>query len=260
MELGIKGLRGVVCGGSKGLGRAAAFALAREGVNLTLFARNPEALRQTAEEIGTECRVDVDYVAGDISDPAARGMIFDACPDASILVTNPGVRQTPADFRSLDEATWHYWLNVHFLSSFELIRLYAPGMCERKFGRIVNISVSFIKFPQMSFAHTHAARVALSASISSIVRELVADNVTINTVAPGLIDTDALRTNLHGHAERANVRYEDMVADRLSGCPAKRFANASEIGDLITFLCARQMGFMTGQNIISDGGVYQGLF
>jgi len=260
MDFGIDGVRGVVCGGSKGLGRAAAFALAREGVALTLFARNADALRQTAQDIMEACGVDVQYVAGDICDAGARRAVFEACPDASILVANPGIRQTPADFRTLSEDDWQYWLNAHFLSSFDLMKRYVPGMSQRKFGRIVNISVSFIKFPQVSFAHTHAARVALSAAIGSIVREVAADNVTINTVAPGLIDTEALQTNLHARAERAGVTYEDMVADRLSGCPAGRFASASEIGDLIAFLCSRQMGFLTGQNIVSDGGVYQGLF
>ena len=133
-------------------------------------------------------------------------------------------------------------------------------MCERRFGRVVNISVSFIKFPQVNFAHSHAARLALAGAIASMVRELIPHNVTINTVCPGFFDTDALQTNLHGHAARGNTTYEAIVEDRIRSCPAGRFADPQECGDLIAFLCGAQSGFMTGQNIVNDGGVYQGLF
>ncbi len=142
----------------------------------------------------------------------------------------------------------------------ELIQAVVPGMTERRFGRVVNISVSFIKFPQVNFGHTHAARLALSGAIASMVRELIPRNVTINTVCPGFFDTEALQTNLHGHAARGNTTYEAIVADRIRSCPAGRFADPQECGDLIAFLCAAQSGFMTGQNIVNDGGVYQGLF
>jgi 3-oxoacyl-[acyl-carrier protein] reductase len=133
-------------------------------------------------------------------------------------------------------------------------------MCERRFGRIVSLSVSFIKFPQVNFAASHAARVGLSGAIASMVRELIPYNVTINTVAPGLFSTEALHTNLHAHARRGNTTYEAIVEDRIKGCPAGRFAEPYECGDLVAYICAAQSGFMTGQNIINDGGVYQGLF
>ena len=121
-------------------------------------------------------------------------------------------------------------------------------------------SGSFIKFPQVGFAHTHAARLALSGAVAAMVRELIPHNVTINTVCPGLFDTDALHTNLHAHAARGNTTYEEIVQDRLKGCPAGRFADPAECGDLIAYICSAQAGFMSGQNIVNDGGVYQGLF
>jgi len=133
-------------------------------------------------------------------------------------------------------------------------------MCDRKFGRVVNISVSNIKFPQVNFAHSHAARVGLAGAIAAMVRELVPHNVVINSVLPGFFDTDALRTNLHSHAARAGTSYEAIVEDRLKMTPARRFADPAECGDLIAFLCSANVGFMTGQNIVIDGGVYQGLF
>jgi 3-oxoacyl-[acyl-carrier protein] reductase len=260
MDLGLRGRKAIVSAASRGLGRAAAFSLAREGVALTIVARTAETLEATAAELRRETGVPVTAVAADINTDAGRDAVLAACPAPDILVNNPGVRQVPGDFRTWPKEEWSHWLDVHFLSQVQLIQRVAPGMCERKFGRIVNMSVSFIKFPQVGFAHSHAARLALSGAVASMVRELVPHNVTINTVCPGLFDTDALRTNLHGHARRGNTTYEAIVADRLKSCPAGRFAEPAECGDLIAFLCSAQAGFMTGQNIVNDGGVYQGLF
>ncbi len=260
MDLGLKGRRALVCGGSKGLGRAAAVSLAREGVEVWIAARSADALTVAAEEIARETGATVHGVAGDVTTAAGRAAMLEACPAPDILVTNPGVRQVPHDFRTMSRAEWDGWMDAHFYSSLELIRATVPGMCERKFGRVVNLSVSFIKFPQVNFAASHAARLALSGAIASMVRELIPHNVTINTVCPGLFDTDALHTNLHNHARRGNTTYEAIVEDRLKTCPAGRIADPSECGDLVAYLCAAQSGFMTGQNIINDGGVYQGLF
>lgn len=260
MDLRIKGRHALVCGGSKGLGHAAAESLAREGVNLTIVARTAGTLEDAAAQLRTEHGVAVIPVAADVTTREGREAVLAACPDPDILVANPGMRQTPDDFRTLDRAGWDDWMEAHFFASLELIRAVVPGMVERKFGRIVNISVSFIKFPQVNFGHSHAARLALAGAIASMVRELVKDNVVINSVLPGFFDTDALQTNLHGHAARGNTSYEAIVADRLRTTPAGRFADPAECGDLIAYLCSAQNGYMTGQNIVNDGGVYQGLF
>jgi len=260
MDLGISGRRALVCGGSKGLGFAAAQALAREGVSLTLVSRTAEALERAAQQLTDETGVSVATVAVDLSLPEARAAVLAACPDPDILVCNPGVRQTPDDFRTMSRADWDFWMEAHYFGPLELIRAIVPGMCDRKFGRVVNISVSNVKFPQVNFAASHSARVGLSGAIASMVRELVPHNVVINSVLPGFIDTDALRTNLHNHARRGNTTYEAIVADRIKMTPAHRFAAPSECGDLIAYLCSAQVGFMTGQNIVIDGGVYQGLF
>ena len=260
MDLGLKGRKAIVSAASRGLGLAAARSLAREGVSLTMNARSAEALEQAAADIRSEFGVDVTTVAADFNTPEGRAAILDAAGEVDILVNNPGVRQVPTPYAKITSEDWRYWMETHFLSSLEMITAVAPGMQERKFGRIVNMSVSFIKFPQVGFAHSHAARLALSGAVAAMSRELMPDNVTINTVCPGLFDTDALHTNLHGHAKRGNTTYEAIVENRLSTCPAGRFADPSECGDLIAFLCAAQSGFMSGQNIVNDGGVYQGLF
>ena len=225
-----------------------------------MVARTAEPLERAAAELRRETGVAVATVAADVNTEQGQQAILAGCPEPDILVNNPGVRQVPGDFRTCPREEWQHWLDVHFLSSVRLIQAVAPGMCARRFGRIVNMSVSFIKFPQVNFAHSHAARLALSGAVAAMVRELVPHNVTINTVCPGLFDTDALRTNLHGHAKRGNTTYEAIVEDRLRGCPAGRFADPAECGDLIAYLCSAQAGFMTGQNIINDGGVYQGVF
>lgn len=260
MDLGLRGKSAILSAASNGLGKACARSLAGEGVDLTLNARTPDRLEAAAEEIRSEFGVTVRTVAGDFSDPETRSAMLEADPEPDIVVNNPGIRQVPDPFDRIDAESWRYWLEVHFLSSVEFIQAVAPGMRARKFGRIVNMSVSFIKFPQVGFAHTHAARLALSGAVAAMTRELIGDNVTINTVCPGLFDTDALHTNLHGHAKRGNTTYEAIVEDRLRGCPAHRFADPVECGDLVAFLCSAQAGFVTGQNIVNDGGVYQGLF
>ncbi len=260
MDLGIRGRHAIVCAASKGLGRACAESLAREGCDLTIMARTPGPLEETAEAIRRAHGVRVTAVAGDVNSEAGRDALLAACPAPDILVTSPGTRQVPGDFRSWDRAEWQRWWNEHFYTAVELIRMTAPGMCDRRFGRIVNISVSFIKFPQVGFAHSHSARAGLAAAIASMARELIPHNVTVNSVCPGLFDTEALRVNLHGHAKRLNTTYEAMVEDRLRTCPAGRFADPAECGDLVAFLCSAQAGFMTAQNIVNDGGFYQGLF
>ena len=154
MDLGIRGRRAIVCGGSKGLGRAAAVALAREGVEVYLAARTQATLEAAAAEITKETGAKAVPALGDVTSAEGRAAILKACPEPDILVTNPGVRQTPADFRTLSRDEWQGWLDVHFFSSLEMIRAVVPGMAARRFGRIANISVSFIKFPQVDFGHT----------------------------------------------------------------------------------------------------------
>lgn len=261
MDLGIRGRRAIVTAASRGLGFATARSLAREGVALTLNARSAGPLEEAAEAIRAEFGVEVRTVAADFNTAEGRAALLEtAGATVDILVNNPGVRQVPTPYAQITAEDWRHWLEVHFLSSVEMMQAVAPGMAARRFGRIVNMSVSFIKFPQVGFAHSHAARLALSGATAAMVRELIPHNVTINTVCPGLFDTDALHTNLHGHAARGNTTYEAIVEDRLKGCPAGRFADPAECGDLIAYLCSAQAGFMSGQNIINDGGVYQGLF
>ncbi|MDO9636948.1 MAG: SDR family oxidoreductase [Pseudotabrizicola sp.] len=260
MELGLNGRRAIVTAASRGLGFAAARSLAREGVSVVMNARTAGPLEEAASAIRAEFGVEAVPVATDFNTAEGRAEILAAAGEVDILVNNPGVRQVPTPYDQITSEDWRHWLEVHFLSSIEMIQAVAPGMTARRFGRIVNMSVSFIKFPQVGFAHSHAARLALSGAVAAMSRELLPHNVTVNTVCPGLFDTDALHTNLHGHAKRGNTTYEAILKNRLETCPAGRLGDPSECGDLITFLCSAQAGFISGQNIVNDGGVYQGLF
>ena len=260
MDLGIAGKHAVVCGASRGIGKAAALSLAGEGARLTLVARSAERLLAAAAEIAEATGAEIEVIAADLVSPDERRRLLAACPAADILVTHPGVPQRSLPYRSLTREDWQWWMDAHFHAAMDLIQGYVQGMVERRFGRIVNISVSFIKFPQAGAGHSHAARLALAGAIAALVREVAPFNVTINSVLPGFIDTDALRGALQQRAESRGVPVEQVVAEAVRTCPAGRFAAPSEIGDLVAMLAGSQMGYMTGQNIVCDGGVYQGLF
>jgi len=260
MDLGIHGRRAVVCGGSSGISRAAAHRLAREGAEVTLVARTADKLAEAAAAIANETGARVDYVAVDLTTRDGRERLLAERPVADILMANAGVPQRFASFQSLTKADWDYWFEAHFFSALDLIYGYAPGMMERKFGRIVNISVNFIKFPQVNVGHSHAARLALAGAIASLSREVAPHNVTVNSILPGLVDTPALRAALQQRADARGIALDDVIAEVCQRAAAGRLSSAEEAGDLVVMFCAAQMGYVTGQNIINDGGSFQGLF
>ena len=261
MDLGLSGRRAIVSAAGKGLGKACAMSLAREGVDLVLNSRTAEALEATAEEIRAETGVSVTTVAADYNTDEGRAAILERASDVDILVSNPGIRQIPGDFNEWGKDEWLYWLDVHFLSSIQMIQALVPGMRARKFGRIVNISVSFIKFPQVNFAHSHSARLALSGAIASDRAGMRAGQRDHEHGVSGLFrHRRACTPTCTTTHRRGNTTYEAIVENRLQSVPAGRFADPKECGDLVAFLCSSQAGFIVGQNIINDGGVYQGLF
>lgn len=234
--------------------------LSLEGADVIIVARTPETLQSAAKAISDESGRDVQWFATDLTTPDGRAALLAAHPAPDILIANAGVPQRPMRYQDLTREDWISWFDAHFFSAIDLIHGYAPGMAERGFGRIVNISANFIKFPQVGVGHSHAARLALAGAIAALVREVAPHNVTINSVLPGLIDTQALRDSLAGRAKARGVPYEEVEAEVRARCAANRLADPQEAGDLIVMLCAAQMGYMTGQNIINDGGSFQGLF
>lgn len=260
MDIGVKDRRAIVCGGSSGMGRAAARRLSLEGAAVVIVARTGETLAATADAIAQESGIAVDYVAADLTTQAGLATLIAAQPAPDILVANAGVPQRPTRYQSLTRADWTWWFEAHFHSAIDLIHGYAPGMCERRYGRIVNVSANFVKFPQVGVGPSHAARLALAGAIAALVREVAPYNVTINSVLPGLINTHALQGALTARADARGVPYETVEAEVRARTAADRIADPQEVGDLIAMLCAGQMGYVTGQNIVNDGGAFQGLF
>lgn len=258
MDLGIKGRRALVCASSKGLGRGCAMALAAEGVNLTLTARGAEVLAKTAADIRKAFPgIEVVEVAGDITTPEGRAAALKACPDPDILVNNAG-GPPPGDFRTFTREDWIKALDANMLTPIELIKATVDGMIARKFGRVVNITSAAVKAPIDVLALSNGARSGLTGFIAGLSRKTVRHNVTINNLLPGPFDTDRIRNVSAGQAKAAGVSTEEIMKQRASENPAGRFGDAEEFGLACAFLCGAKSGFITGQNILLDGGAFPG--
>ena len=257
MDLGIAGRKAIVCAASKGLGRGCARALAGEGVDLVLIARGAEALHRTADEIRRETGVTVTAVAGDITTEEGRRAVLAACPEPDILVTNAG-GPPPGDFRDWERADWIRALDANMLTPIALIKAVVDGMIARRFGRIVNITSSAVKAPIDILGLSNGARAGLTGFVAGLARKTVRHNVTINNLLPGPFDTDRLRTNMAAMAERTGRALEEVRRERQQQNPAGRFGTPEEFGAACAFLCGAQAGFITGQNLLLDGGAYPG--
>lgn len=257
MDLGIRGRKAIVCAASKGLGRACAMSLAREGVDLTIVARTPGPLEETAGEIGQATGVPVTVVAADITTEQGRHLTLEACPEPDILVNNAG-GPPPGDFRDWTRDDWVKALDANMLTPIALIKATVDGMIERRFGRIVNITSSAVKAPIDILGLSNGARAGLTGFVAGIARKTVRHNVTINNLLPGPFDTDRLRSNLHTLAESSGRSYEAVRDARMADNPAGRFGDPEEFGEACAFLCGRHAGFITGQNLLLDGGGFPG--
>jgi 3-oxoacyl-[acyl-carrier protein] reductase len=259
VDLGIKGRRAIVCASSKGLGRACAMALANEGVHVTLTARGAEALAKTASEIRKASPgVTVTEVVGDITTPAGRDAVLKACPDPDILVNNAG-GPPPGDFRNWTRDDWIKALDANMLTPIELIKTTVDGMMARKFGRIVNITSAAVKAPIEVLGLSNGARTGLTGFVAGVARKTVINNVTINGLLPGPFDTDRLRGPVaKAEADRRGITVDQLLAERAKLNPAGRFGNPEEFGLACAFLCGAKAGFITGQNILLDGGAFPG--
>jgi 3-oxoacyl-[acyl-carrier protein] reductase len=258
MDLGIRGKTALVCAASKGLGKGCAIALAREGVNVVITARGKQALDATAEELKA-FKVKVVAVAGDITTEEGRKAALAACPSPDILVNNAG-GPAPGDFRTWDRDAWVKALDANMIAPILLIRAVVDAMIARKFGRIVNITSAAVKHPIAELGLSNGARTGLSGFVAGIARQTVRHNVTINNLLPGPFDTDRLRSNIRFRAEKAGSSYEEAARARAEGTPAGRFGTAEEFGDACAYLCSAQAGYITGHNLLMDGGAYPGTF
>jgi 3-oxoacyl-[acyl-carrier protein] reductase len=261
MELGIRGKNALVCGASKGLGRGCAEALAAEGVHVTLVARTVQTLEQAAADIRRSVGdgIAVTTVACDITTAEGRAKALAACPQPDILINNAG-GPPPGDFRNWTRDDWIAAIDANMLTPIELIKATVDGMIARRFGRIVNVTSSAVKAPIDILGLSNGARSGLTGFVAGVARKTVAHNVTINNLLPGPFDTDRLIATMAAAAKAAGKSVEEVREARRLQNPAQRFGTPAEFGAACAFLCSSHAGYITGQNLLLDGGAFPGTF
>jgi 3-oxoacyl-[acyl-carrier protein] reductase len=257
MDLGISGRAAIVCGASKGLGKGCGMALAKEGVRVWLNARDAATLERTAQEIRAATGGEVTPVAADATTAEGRAALIRACPDPDILVTNAG-GPPPGDFRDWDEEDWHRAVQNNMVAHILTIRAVIDGMIARRFGRIVNITSAAVKAPHPSLGLSNGARAGLTGFVAGLAREVAKHGVTINNLLPGSHETDRLHAIVAREAEAEGTSFETALAKAKAGEVAGRFGTSEEFGAICAFLCSAHTGYITGQNLLVDGGRYRG--
>jgi 3-oxoacyl-[acyl-carrier protein] reductase len=262
MDLGLKGKWALVCAASKGLGKGCALALAGEGVNVVITARGAEALAATAAQLrALPGAGEVRMVAGDIATPEGRAAALAACPQVDILINNAG-GPPPGDFRDWDRDAWIKALDANMLTPIELIKATVDAMAARGFGRVVNITSGAVKAPIDVLGLSNGARTGLTGFVAGLSRQsrLASRNVTINNLLPGVFDTDRIAATLKGMAAKTGKTVEELKEARKANVPAGRYGTLEEFGQICAFMCSAQASYLTGQNILLDGGAYPGTF
>jgi 3-oxoacyl-[acyl-carrier protein] reductase len=259
MNLGIAGRKAIVCASSRGLGYGCAMSLAQEGCEVVINGRDEKRLALAADEIAKATGAKVIPVAADVAKPEGQKALFSACPEPDILINNnagPPMR----DFRELTREQILDGVVANMVVAIELIQKCIDPMVAKKFGRIVNITSGTVKMPLAGLDLSSGARAGLTAFLAGVARSVANSNVTINFMLPGTFETDRLRTNLEGSAKKQNISFEQSRSNRMNTVPAKRFGSTEEFGATCAFLCSTQAGYITGQNILIDGGVFPAAF
>ena len=260
MDLQLNGKWALVCAASKGLGKGCAQALVREGVNVVITARGDAALQATAAELRAQGAGEVRTVAGDITTATGRAAALAACPQVDILVNNAG-GPPPGDFRDWDREAWIKALDANMLTPIELMRATVDAMAARGYGRVINITSGAVKAPIGNLGLSNGARSGLTGFVAGLARSAIAARgVTINGLLPGAFDTDRLRVTMQGAAAQSGELAEVLLARRAQAIPAQRFGTPDEFGAACAFLCSPLAGYITGQNLLLDGGAYPGAF
>jgi len=259
MDLGIRGRKAIVCASSQGLGKGCAMALAEAGAALVINGRDPAQLEATAEEIRRATGVDVTPVVADVGTPEGQAALLAACPEPDILVNNNGGPPF-RDFRALDRSAMLDGVTMNMVTPIELIQKVIDPMCARGFGRIVNITSITVRMPVAGLDLSSGARAGLTAFVAGVARGVANRNVTINNLLPGYFDTARLREGFKASAQRAGTSADAIAAHWQATVPAGRFGTVSEFGQACAFLCSVHAGFITGQSLLMDGGLFPSAF
>lgn len=258
MDLGIAGRKAIVCASSQGLGRACATALAREACEVVINGRDPEKLKRAATEIGEATGAPIQAVAADLNTAEGREHLVRACPEPDILVNN-NAGPPPGELADWDHDAWVAALEANMLAPILLIRAVLPGMRERKFGRIVNITSAMVKSPRPAMALSTSARAGLTAFCKAMSLDVAVDNVVINNLLPERFDTARQQQMAERMMAQKGIGRDEARAQIVQTLAAKRFGDPEEFGDACAFLCGARAGFISGQNLQLDGGSYAGL-
>lgn len=253
MDLGIGGKRALVCASSRGLGRGCAEALAAAGVDLVLNARGAEALETTAAELRAAHGVKVVAVTADITTDEGRAAVLAAAGPVDILVTNAG-GPPPGLWSDWSRADFIRALDANMLTPIALMQAVLPGMMDRGWGRVVNITSQSVKAPIPQLGLSNAARTGLTGFVAGTARQVAARGVTINNMLPGIHDTDRATALDQGVTKAKGVTMAEARAEREATIPARRYGTPAEFGAMCAFLCSVHAGFVVGQNILLDGG------
>ncbi len=259
MDLGIAGRKAIVCASSRGLGRACATALAEAGCEVVINGRDRDRLAATAEELRKATGAKITPVAADIASADGQQALLAACPQPDILVNNnagPPFR----DFRELDRSKMLDGVIANMIVAVELIQKVIDPMVAKKFGRIVNITSGSVRAPIAGLDLSSGARAGLTAFLAGVARSVAAANVTINFVLPGIFETDRFRSNVEATVKKRGISYEAALKERVDAVPARRIGDPDELGQACAFLCSAQAGYITGQNVLIDGGAFPGAF
>jgi len=258
MDLGVNGKKAIVCASSKGLGKACAKALMEEGVSVVINARGEEQLSETYKELSKIDKDRVSMVVADLNTEEGREKIVESCPDADILINNNN-GPPPVNFLDTDKDAWLEALESNMLAAIFMIQALLPGMKQRKFGRIINITSAMVKSPHPMMSLSTSARTGLTAFSKGLSKEVAKDNVTINNLLPERFDTDRQVFMTEMLMKNQNISRDEARSQIASSIAANRFGKPEEFGATCAFLCSQQASFISGQNIQLDGGSYEGL-
>lgn len=259
MDLGISGKKAIVCASSRGLGRGCALALAANGVDVVINGTNEANVMKTVEEIRAAHNVSVTPVIADVSTLEGQASLLAACPTPDILINNNG-GPPRRDFREIDREAMLTGVTQNMVTPIELIQQVIDHMCDQNFGRIVNITSVSVKRPVFGLDLSSGARAGLTAFLAGVSRSVADKNVTINNLLPGYINTDRLRGGLTYAASVQNTSEEAVAAEQMAEVPAGRFGDPEAFGETAAFLCSVPAGYITGQNLLFDGGLFNGAF
>jgi 3-oxoacyl-[acyl-carrier protein] reductase len=258
MDLGLKGRKAVLCASSRGLGKACAMALAREGCSVVINGLDAKRLEAAAQEIRQATGATVTPVQADINTEEGRAKLVAACPDADILVNN-NTGPSPGKLEDWGRAEWMYAIEANMLAPIFMIKALVPGMRARKFGRIINITSAMVKSPRPHMGLSTAARTGLTALSKAVALDVAGDNVTLNNLLPERIDTDRQKFMTERLMKLESLTFDEARAKITKSIAAKRFGRPDEFGDACAYLCSAQAGFISGQNLQLDGGSYPAL-